>query len=320
MVSVIVPVYNVERYLPSCIESVLRQTYSDWELLLVDDGSTDRSGRICDEYAEQNSRIRVFHKENGGVSSARNLALDQMRGDFCIMLDSDDLIHPSLLEDTLQIIQDTQTDAVIYGYEKVDEHFSLEQYERVCECHSVEILSRSEVVTEILSGRRFRMLACNKLYKTALWGGIRYPIGRKYGDDTSVTYQLMSRCEKVALTTMKYYFYRDRPNSALHTNISEQNLQLFDTYSEMLSFFQENNPKFCNLAAYAYAIRLFDFFARLKEAPLSVDKQVLILKKLKDKCILHKKQLVTAEKMTLNQRILLMSFFVSEHLFWAVYR
>ena len=171
MVSVIVPVYNVERYLSACIESVLGQTYSDWELLLVDDGSTDRSGRICDEYAENNSRIRVFHKENGGVSSARNLALDQMRGDFCIMLDSDDLIHPSLLEDTLQIIHDTQTDAVIYGYEKVDEHFSLEKKQSVCECHSVEILSRNEVVTEILSGRRFRMLACNKLYKTALWGG-----------------------------------------------------------------------------------------------------------------------------------------------------
>lgn len=320
MVSVIVPVYNVERYLSSCIESVLRQTHSDWELLLVDDGSTDRSGRICDEYAENNSRIRVFHKENGGVSSARNLALDQMRGDFCIMLDSDDLIHPSLLEDTLQIIHDTQTDAVIYGYEKVDEHFSLEKNQSVCECHSVEILSRNEVVTEILSGRRFRMLACNKLYKTALWGGIRYPIGRKYGDDTSVTYQLMSRCGNVALTTMKYYFYRDRPNSALHTNISEQNLQLFDSYSEMLSFFHANNPMFDALAAYAYDMRLFDFFARLKEAPLSVDKQVLMLKKLKDKCILHKKQLVTAEKLTLNQRILLMSFFISEHLFWAVYR
>ena len=151
-------------------------------------------------------------------------------------------------------------------------------------------------------------------------GGIRYPIGRKYGDDTSVTYQLMSRCGNVALTAMKYYFYRDRPNSALHTNISEQNLQLFDSYSEMLSFFHANNPMFDALAAYAYDMRLFDFFARLKEAPLSVDKQVLILKKLKDKCILHKKQLVTAEKLTLNQRILLMSFFISEHLFWAVYR
>lgn len=320
MVSVIVPVYNVERYLPACIESVLGQTYSDWELLLVDDGSTDRSGIICDEYAEKNSRISVFHKENGGVSSARNLALDQMRGDFCIMLDSDDLIHPSLLEDTLQIIHDTQTDAVIYGYEKVDEDFSLEQNQPACVCHSVEILSRNEVVTEILSGRRFRMLACNKLYKTALWGGIRYPIGRKYGDDTSVTYQLMSRCEKVALTTMKYYFYRDRPNSALHTDISEQNLQLFDTYSEMLSFFHAKNPIFDTLAAYAYDMRLFDFFARLKEAPLFSDAKMVILRKVREKCVPHKKQLVNADKLTLHQRILLMSFFISEYLFWIVYR
>lgn len=320
MISVIVPVYNVERYLPACIESVLGQTYADWELLLVDDGSTDRSGRICDEYAEQNRRIRVFHKKNGGVSSARNLALDQMRGDFCIMLDSDDLIHPLLLEDTLKIIEDTQTDAVIYGYEKVDEHFSLTQKQLVSEDEPVEVLSNSELLSEILTGQRFRMLACNKLYKKELWTGVRYPLGRKYGDDTSVTYKLMNRCRKVALTRTKYYYYRDRPDSALHMDISEENLQLFDSYSEMLSFIHMNNPMFDNLAAYAFDIRLFDFFANLKESSLPSVKRSLILKKLKSQCTPHQKRLIAADRLTLKQRMLLLLFFVSENLFWTIYR
>lgn len=174
MVSVIVPVYNVKQYLPACIESVLKQTYSDWELLLVDDGSTDGSAQVCDEYARQDSRICVFHKENGGVCSARNLAIDNMAGEFCIMLDSDDLIHPSLLEKTLEIMQETQADAVIYGYEKVADGFTLEQCHQQNETSKLEILSNHVVISEILIGKRFRMLSCNKLYKKELFvnGGV----------------------------------------------------------------------------------------------------------------------------------------------------
>ena len=320
MISIIVPVYNVKQYLRACIQSVLGQTYPDWELLLVDDGSTDGSEKVCDEFADWDSRVRVFHKENGGVSSARNLALDNMAGEFCIMLDSDDLIHPSLLEDTLKILTETQTDAVIYGYEKVDERFSLVQNQPISEDGPIEVLSNSEVVSEILTGQRFRMLACNKLYKKELWAGVRYPLGRKYGDDTSVTYQLMSRCRKVALTCNKFYFYRDRPNSALHMDISEENLQLFDSYSEMLSFFHKKNPMFDNLAAYAFDIRLFDFFARLKESSLPSDKRSLILNKLRSQCSPHQKQLVAADRLTLKQRMLLLSFLASEQLFWTIYR
>lgn len=320
MVSIIVPVYNVKQYISACIESVLRQTYSDWELLLVDDGSTDGSGKVCDEYADKDNRVHVFHKENGGVSSARNLGLDNAIGDFCIMLDSDDLIHPSLLEMSLQIQNETQTDAVIYGYEKVDEEFSIENVSRINGICQVEVLSTDEVIFEILTGKRFRMLACNKLYKMELWKEIRYPLGRKYGDDTSVTYQLMSRCRKVAYTCIKFYYYRDRPDSALHANIAEESLQLFDSYSEMLSFFHINNPGFDNLSAYAYDVRLFDFFAKLKKAPLPREKLFVLLKQLRNKCMSYSMQLITADRLTLSQRTLLILFLGSERLFWKVYR
>ena len=323
MVSVIVPVYNVKQYLPACIESVLGQTYSDWELLLVDDGSTDGSAQVCDEYARQDSRICVFHKENGGVCSARNLAIDNMTGEFCIMLDSDDLIHPSLLEKTLEIMRETQADAVIYGYEKVADGFTLEQCRQQKETSQLEILSNNAVISEILIGRRFRMLSCNKLYKKELFvngGGIRYPVGRKFGDDTSVTYRLMCRCNKVAYTSAKYYYYRERPNSALNSELCEENLQLFDSYSEMLLYFHTQKPEFEKLAAYSFCIRLFDFFAKLKETHLSDDRVFLLLKELRKKCLPFRKLPVTAVNLTNNQRILLMAFFLSEHIFWKIYR
>ena len=111
-VSIVTPVYKAEKYLQECIESVLAQTHKDWELLLVDDGSPDRSGDICNEYAEKDVRIRVFHKSNGGVSSARNLGLEQMKGEWVIFVDSDDVIAPNTLEICLQKCIDNELDIV----------------------------------------------------------------------------------------------------------------------------------------------------------------------------------------------------------------
>ena len=119
-VSIIVPVYNTERFLNRCIDSVLAQTYSDWELLLVDDGSTDSSGSICDEYATQDSRIRVFHKENGGVSSARNLGLDYARGEWITFVDSDDYIAPDMIEKLYETQKRNNADITVCGYRWVD--------------------------------------------------------------------------------------------------------------------------------------------------------------------------------------------------------
>lgn len=120
MISVIVPVYNTEQYLPRCIESILSQSFTDFELLLIDDGSTDGSGKICDAYAEKDNRIRVFHKENGGVSSARNMGLDEAKGEWVYFVDSDD----ELLHDGLQVLFDNtnkEVDVVLAGFEEVSE-------------------------------------------------------------------------------------------------------------------------------------------------------------------------------------------------------
>ena len=129
-VSVIVPVYRVEKYLRRCMESILKQTYSDFEIIVVDDGSTDECPLICDEYAKKDKRITVIHKNNGGLSSARNAGLDIANGEYILFVDSDDYIKPNLLETCLNKIKETNCDSVRFGYEKIDEKFNITRTRR----------------------------------------------------------------------------------------------------------------------------------------------------------------------------------------------
>lgn len=320
MVSIIVPVYNVENYLSACIDSILAQTNPDFELLLVDDGSTDSSGDICDKYAELDNRIKVFHKKNGGVSSARNLALDHMSGKYCILVDSDDTIHPCLLEKTVEIIEKEKSDAVVYDYKEVEESFEIEECYKIENFVSIESLSRDEVFKIILEGKRFRMLACNKLYRVPLWENIRYPEGRKFGDDTSVTYRLMAQCNKVNYIKQELYYYRMRNDSALHNKIDFQNLQLFESYAEMLDFFSKKFPKWMNLAAYAYVIRIFDFCANMQKCALEKTKQMQLLSLLRRISLPYKKVIMSTNMITIKQRILLGVLMKSEKIFLLIYR
>ena len=315
-ISVIVPVYNVEKYLRSCIDSILAQTYTDIEVLLVDDGSTDGSGAICDEYAQKDSRVRVFHKENGGVSSARNLGLDKALGSYFLLCDSDDAIHPQLCEMAITKIQKNGLDCLIYGYRCVDEETTLVeiQYD-IPKIENIELMNCEQVLQEILRGNRFRMLACNKLYKAELWENIRYPVGRKYGDDTSVTYRLMDLCQKVGYVQTPYYYYRMRQGSALHSNISEANLQLFDAYNELLTFFASNHPKMMEYACNAYIVRIFDFLHGLKNNPDRVELVSMLYKRIKEKA----KTIFKHGHPTIKQKLLIRFMMLSPKLFWILY-
>lgn len=318
MVSIIVPVYNVAEYLSSCIRSILVQSCPDFELLLVDDGSTDASGEICDRFALQDSRIKVIHQRNAGVCAARNSALDQMKGEYCLLVDSDDFIHPDLLQHTLRVMEESQSDTVIYGYSRVEEAAApCDVPEQVSEQY--ELLTGDAAYAEMLSGRRFRMLACNKLYKAELWEGVRFPEDRKYGDDSSVTYRLIGKCQRVALLEAKLYYYRNRQGSALNTRLSGENLQLFDAYSALLRFTAERKPYLLDRAFYAYVVRMFDFFLKLKTDALSGVERSELLSLLRKKSYLERAGLKHASGLTVKQRLLLEIFFMSPGLFWMLY-
>ncbi len=208
-ISIIVPVYNVEQYLPRCLDSILAQTFIDFEVLLVDDGSKDRSGAICNEYAAKDHRIRVFHQPNGGVSFARNVGLDNARGEWITFSDSDDELLPDAFEVAHSYMHDG-VDMVRTGYIKVDE------LGNVVETHQCE-------EPLIIDNREEMMGQCDKyFYHGFLWdtfvkrstvGDIRFVTGISYCEDHIFTFTVMSEVHKLALVptcTYRYYVYTSR--------------------------------------------------------------------------------------------------------------
>ena len=213
MISLIVPVYNVEKYLKNCLDSILNQSYSDFELILVDDGSTDQSGKICDEAQKMDSRIRVLHKENGGLSSARNAGTRLARGEELAYIDSDDMIHPDYLKILLQNLEKTGADISVCRYVDFEDQ---DPFGKMPETEKLSVISGREAVEQIVGPHlRYMITAWGKLYKAALKELLIYPEG-KIHEDEYVTYQVFYHAEKLAVTDRPLYGYRQNPNSIMH--------------------------------------------------------------------------------------------------------
>lgn len=209
LISVIVPCYKVEKYLPCCIESVLNQTYDNLEILLVDDGSPDRCGAICDEYAAKDKRIKVIHKENGGVSEARNAALDIAKGEYIACVDGDDSIYEDYIETMYNLITTHNCQMALANF--------VFDYEGTCsreekEGYDIIQMTPAEAVDDLFYQKHFDDYPWCKLYKRALFNGIRYPSGIIF-EDTYITYQLMLKCDSIIYTDKQVYKYLIRNNS-----------------------------------------------------------------------------------------------------------
>lgn len=211
IISIIVPVYQAEKYLCRCIDSILAQTFTDWECILVDDGSTDKSGRICDEYATRDSRFRVFHKPNGGVSSARNLALDNARGEWVTFIDADDFISNNYFN----AIEKSSVDIVFTESKKffpiTNEHtiiFSMPL------CTIMDTCKYKNVLSEYIPNLAFRT-PWGKFIKRSLIGDVRFELGQKLGEDTIFAYKIYKDAASIQFCDHSTYYWRaaDSPHS-----------------------------------------------------------------------------------------------------------
>ena len=208
MISVIVPVYNAEKYLHRCIKRILAQDYTDFELLLIDDGSTDNSGTICDEYTIKDNRIRVFHKENGGVSSARNWGLDNAIGEYIMFVDSDDYMLPGMLDVMLSTLESKKADLVVCGTTETgggywrpiaDVDYSINQLKE----NFVSLLH-----TELLSP------PWNKIYKKDIIGNNRFCEDISFGEDLLFNIQYLEKCENISfIKESPFYHEKENENS-----------------------------------------------------------------------------------------------------------
>lgn len=198
-ISVIVPVYNVEKYLNRCIDSILDQTFVDFECILVDDGSPDNCGKICDEYANKDERIRVIHKENGGLSDARNAGIESAQGEYLSFIDSDDWIHPQMLEILYDGIVKNDVMLSVCAYEETKDEKPFEKIENV----NFDIRNGIDFLTE---DNVTAVVAWNKLYNKNLFEDIRYPIGKLH-EDEFVTYKILYKAGNIAFCNEKMYMY-----------------------------------------------------------------------------------------------------------------
>lgn len=207
-ISVIVPVYKVEKYIHKCVNSILSQTFREFELLLVDDGSPDNCGTICDEYAEKDSRIIVIHKENGGLSDARNVAIDRAKGDYLTFIDSDDYVAPDYLESLYYALSQTDSDIAITNITTFDENGQYDnEFYKITD--KIEVLEGKDIFSTI-----YRPNACAKLYKRYIFDDIRYPVGRLY-EDAFVYHDVLSKANRIVLTGANSYYYLVRDDSIM---------------------------------------------------------------------------------------------------------
>ena len=237
LVSVIVAVYNVERYIEKCIESLTGQTYRNLEILLIDDGSGDRSGEICDTYAEKDSRIRVIHKKNGGISDVRNTGLAQASGVYLMYVDGDDYVAENYVEAALCCAEKHQADVVIFDFEEIEE--ATGRHDR----WSMRIPGNK--VTNAKEQPRLLITTpspCNKLYRRAFWQstGLTYPVGRNYEDLTMTPRLLVNAGHIVYLQSEPLYYYILHEGSIMRSrNFEKSYLDRTAAIRDILSYFQE---------------------------------------------------------------------------------
>ena len=207
MISVILPIYNVEAYLPQSVESVLNQTYKDLQIILVDDGAKDSSGSLCDEYAKKDSRIKVIHKPNGGLSDARNVGTEAATGDWIFYLDSDDWMEPNTLETLLDFAEKNYCDVVQGGLYYAYPDYLLKREEK-----EPTLLNREAAMKELIINDRVKNFAWGKLYKTALVKDLKFPKGKFY-EDSYWQHLVMDRVNCYGILDTPLVYYRQRPDS-----------------------------------------------------------------------------------------------------------
>lgn len=238
LVSVIVPIYNVEKYLERCIESIRKQSYTDIEIILVDDGSSDGSSDICDKYIEKDDRISVFHKKNGGLGDARNVGVEKAKGKYILFVDSDDRIHEKLVEETVKEAEKNQADIVIFDY------IGEEMDGRLGDCFTFDFPERKVMNAE--EQKNLIMNSCsaiNKLIlrKTWLSKELEFPIGKHYEDLATIP-KLMAQAERVVYIKEVYYYYLMREGSIMHSKNFERNFRERTwAADEILNYFTEHN-------------------------------------------------------------------------------
>ena len=265
-ISIIVPVYNVEDYLKKCLSSIINQTYKNIEIILIDDGSTDKSGMICDEYALIDNRIFVIHKENGGVSDARNVGIKEATGEWITFIDSDDFVDDNYIEYLLSLVTENEADISIatYTYLTAKKQITHANGE-------LAIMSDEEAIRRMLLNDGFDMGPWAKLYRSEYFFDILFPVGKLF-EDSITTYKVVSKAKKVVFSSKSIYYYVNRSTSTVNSSFNIKKFDLIEMNKLNEDFI---NKKYPNLTNEAKRRVIWSYFSTLNQVMASKDKEII---------------------------------------------
>ena len=312
-ISIIVPIYNAEIYLEKCIQSILKQTFKDFELILVNDGSKDNSVKICEFYSNVDSRIKIINKVNGGLSSARNEGLKNSKGEYIGFVDSDDYIHPQMYEILYNSIIRKNSDIAICDYEKVYPEDALEKIEFYNdELKNIQQYSNITALNQFYTeyGIKFTP-AWNKLYKRFLFENNKFEVGR-YHEDEFIMHKLLYNSKCIIYIPIKLYFYFQSQNSIMRKPFNISRLDAVDAYLDRVNFFIKiKEKKLMQKALFAYSQEFLIHYFKLEDIYPKHKKLKEIKKKYNDKLV----DVLKLKYYTKKEKILLIIFFFNPQIY-----
>lgn len=230
-ISVIVPIYNVEKYINKCVESILNQSYKNLEVILVDDGSPDNCGNICDDFSKQDARVITIHKKNGGLSSARNVGIENATGDYLLFVDSDDFLDKNACELLVNLINKTNADIVCFNLSNIYLNGKIDNTENsYCykNTHCYYELSYKEAIIDNIYRKHIRYEACSKIYKKKIFDNLKFKEGL-LAEDFNVFYKFLKKGDKIIYFDANLYFYLKRDDSIMGTKNIKLYYDIFET-------------------------------------------------------------------------------------------
>jgi len=302
-ISVIVAIYNIEQYLVKCIESLISQTYDNLEIILMDDGSTDASGEICDKYAKKDKRIKVVHQKNQGLSMVRNNGIKMAAGKYVILVDGDDFVERKYVERLFRQLEKNDADIAVCGY-KIEPNGKVEYVP------SVAMDGEEATIRLLTEQENYQIVSWNKIYKKELFDGIIFPAGKKH-EDTLTTYKIMAKARKVVFVSDPLYYYVQREDSIMGKVELESRLKIkLEAAREAKKYFANDE----NLKAAAEIFELLATYNFLNE--IIAGKLNLESRRYFDWIRLNRKRLLKNKYLTQKLRAyILMSTFASGFLY-----
>lgn len=311
-ISIIVPVYKVEQYIDDCIKSILSQTLKDFELILVNDGSPDKCGLICDMYSKKDSRVRVIHKNNEGLSAARNSGIEVAKGEYLAFVDSDDYISKYMYEKLYNTAVENKSDIVICNYESVHYTHKL-NYELLEHVDKVENMSNIQALNKLYETNGVAyIVAWNKLYKKELFDNIRYDKGRVH-EDEFIIHKLLYNSNIITYIPDKLYYYRQREGSITSIDNKKNRVDKLAAFKERLEFMYEKNIDYLvKKTAQKYIYHFFEIYYSIKNNYDSKNYNELVLLRKDYNKVLH----IVLKNIDCNwkEKILLVVFAINPYL------